>query len=128
MCSNIDFKQACSVGAGFAVASTVTAGAAQLAGHSIGLLNGAGFGFVQGGITYVANNHMPQFLPNMLRSLPAAVVAGGLTAFGANRAAAALGFIASPISFPTAIVLTVADVAILHIFILLYGTKQGQNS
>lgn len=118
MCCNIDFKNTATLAGIMAATSTITAGVAQLAGHSIGLLNGAGFGLVQGVITYVASNHMPKCLPDIFRSSPVAMVAGGLAAFGASHAVAALGFIAAPISVPAAIVLTVTNIALPYLCVL----------
>lgn len=124
---NIDFKTACNVGAGLAMISTVTAGVARLAGYSIGLLNGAGFGFIQGTITKLALDKMPEICPQKLRG-PLSLAVGGLTAFGASHAVAALGFIAAPISVPAAIILTVVNVALPLLCLSAYKSCCAKNS
>jgi hypothetical protein len=77
---------------------------------SVGVCGGFGFGLIQGTISRVASDNMPKNCPKSVKFLASELV-GGATACGLSYAAASIGFIATPISIPTAVVLTVAAIA-----------------
>lgn len=75
------------------------------------LFQGAGFGLITKGVALAATPLLSLWMTNEKMIAIAANVFGGLAAFGAFSAAAALG-ITAPVSIPVAITLTILSVAI----------------
>lgn len=98
--------------------TTVITGLSSMIGRnwlSIGACGGFGFGLIQGTISRIATENLTIISSDKARFLVSEML-GGATAYGVSYAAASLGFIATPVSIPTAVVLTVASLALKHFF------------
>lgn len=98
--------------------SAVAAGASSMIGRnwlSVGVCGGFGFGLVQGTVSKVASHNMPKICPRSIKPVVSEFV-GGAAACGLSYAAASIGFIAAPVSIPTAAALTAAVVAFKYFF------------
>jgi hypothetical protein len=110
-----------STGISAAISSTVSAivtGASSMIGRnwlSVGACGGLGFGLIQGTVSKIALDNMPG---NLKARVFVSEFVGGATACGLSYAAASFGFIAAPVSIPTAAVLTVAVVAFKTLFMV----------
>src|ERR1700733_7618388 len=113
MCCKVNYSEVACNTAMFSLNSAVVAGISNLAGHAIGCLNGAGFGLIQGVVSTILKEYMLPCCPLFHEAI--ALTTGGLVAYGASHAVAALGFIAAPISAPSAIVLTISNFALYYL-------------
>jgi hypothetical protein len=85
--------------------SAIVAGTSSMIGRnwlSVGACGGLSFGLIQGAISQVARNNGRSLMSEF---------EGAVIAYGLSNAAASLGFIAEPVSIPTATALTVGVVA-----------------
>ena len=78
---------------------------------SVGTLHSLAFGGIMGVISGIASHLLGKLevFKNVWINAAAGTAIGAAVAYGASFGAAALGFVASPISIPTALIITVAS-------------------